>query len=487
MAGIITARYDRATKGISIGQLDQFMDWMINQQSGEIAPQDALTIALSFRAVDLIAGAVSRMPYGIYRGETEVTDKYTPRYWADLNYKLCMSYVLFNEAYCLKESNQFGANEQWRFLVSPAMKIKTHPVTNQLTGFEYNNQPIPDYEKTLLWWWWPNILAEVGPGSGPTNAALDDLALVNYLTEFATAYFQRGGFPVTLLQMEGPISPDEQEKVESWWNSLIAGVKRAFRAVLVTNKIKPTQIGSSIKDTTAPELYEQSARNVAIAYGIPLSLLMSDAANYATALEDHVRFYTETVIPIYNRMAEVWNERVFEPQGVELICQSEELEVMQQYEIQKATALVELVGGPVLTQDEAREIMGYEPIENTAPPAQEAPQDAPAVEDDIVDDTIEIDAAAKDWTRFERKAHNALSAGKSAAVSFASDVLLAVDVDATTKRLAGCATHDDIAATFAQARRGGFKAGGDALLAEAVAQLKRANDLLESGTTSSDN
>jgi HK97 family phage portal protein len=423
MAGLISARID-ARKNISLGDLDAFMDYVVNQSNGELGAAGLVKIALSFRALDMIAGAVSRMPLHIWRGDEDVTKAELPRYWADLQYRLCESYLLFNAAYALKENNVYGANVKWRFLVTPAMTIKTDPVSGALTGFTYNNQPIDNYEKKLLWWWWPNILAEVGPGSGPTNAALSDAALIKYLTEFATAYFQRGGFPVTLLQLGGPITQTEQEKIESWWNSMIAGVKRAFRAVLITNKITTTQIGSNIKDTIAPDLYQQSAHNVAIAYGIPISMLMSDAANYATAQQDVVTFYENTAIPIAERMIEVWNERVFEPQGLTIMLAPEELEAMQAAELQKAQALSSLVGGPILTRAEARAMLGYEEEEEPTTPESDT------VEDEQADEAIDIEGKrlADEREKMKSKARRCLKEGKP--FKFQSDLIPLADIEA---------------------------------------------------------
>lgn len=442
MSGLISAQYNSATKNISVGQLDEFMDYVAMQSGGgTVAASEMLKIAMSFRALDLIAGAVSRMPLCIYRGEEDVTEIELPRYWSDLMYRLTESYLLFNAAYCLKESNGYGANVQWRFLVSPAMQYKTDPVTGKLTGFVYSGTPIPDYEKSLLWWWWPNVLAEVGPGSGPTNAALNDATLIKYLTEFAMSYFQRGGFPVTLLQLGGPITQQEQEKIESWWNSMIAGVKRAFRAVLITNKITTTQIGSNIKDTIAPELYDQSARNVAIAYGIPISILMSDAANYATALEDHVKFYTETAIPITERMIEVWNERVFEPQGLTIEAEPEQLEIMQQYELQKAQTLSALVGGPIMTRAEARALLGYEDepeeVENAAPESTTEPTTTDEAQED---EAIEMEGKriTAERDKLKRKARKCLREGKP--LRFESDIIGAADIEAVK----ACTTAEQI-------------------------------------------
>ena len=446
MAGLYSVAYDTKSVTPSLTQLDDFLDWVAPERGGgTLKPRDLLTIALSFRAIDIIAGAVSRMPFGVFRGDTDVTEEATPRYWKDLNYKLCASLLVFNAAYCLKETNTFGHNTRWRFLVAPNMRPDIDLVTGKLTGFHYGSQAIDDYEKSLLWWWWPNILAEVGPGTGPVNAALGDATLIKYLTDFASAYFLRGGFPVTLLFQDGPINPKDQDRLESFWNALVAGAKRAFRFILLSRKLTVEKIGSSIKETIAPELYDQSARNVAIAFGIPLSVLMSDAANYATALEDHVRLYSETVLPIYDRIAEVWNERVYEPQGLILKPLPRRLEVMQQNELQKAQALSQLVGGKaIMTVDEARAMLEMEPMLIEAAPVAPPVAVAPDRDDTIAEDG----AAEKDWQRFERKARNALVAGKSASVTFASDVLLASEVDTTRARLRMCRTPEDIKAVF---------------------------------------
>jgi hypothetical protein len=270
------------------------------------------------------------------------------------------------------------------------------------------------------------------------NAALQDIGLASSLTHFAEAYFSRGGFPLTILSTEGVIS--EPEKVLSWWNAMVRGARQAFKAILLTNKITPTVIGSNIKDTIAPELYSQAAHNVAIAFGIPLSLLLSDAANYATALGDHVRFYTETVIPLAERIFEQWNERVYEPQGLEIECDPSQLEIMQAYQLEQAAAVSAVVGGPVLTRAEGRQILGWEDDgEDTEQPAQpvaaqpDTPEPVTAQPDETQDDAIETERKA-----LRRYAHNRLRDGKPFA--FRSDVIGLPEIEA----IKACTTHDAI-------------------------------------------
>ena len=475
MAGLYTLS-GNSVKNMSIGQLDQFMDEAVNANAGKMTPIQSLTVPLAFRAVDMIAGAVARMPYYIEDdAENDVTDDNTPRYWSELMYKLTASLLLFNGAYCLKESNQFGLNARYRFLPSPLVRWDTNK--GEITKFEYCVDgvwhPIPNFQRSLLWWWWPNLTSEVGPGVGPMNAALSDIGLASSLTHFAESYFARGGFPLTILSTEGNIQ--EPEKVLSWWNAMVRGARQAFKAILLTNKITPTVIGSNIKDTIAPELYQQAAHNVAIAFGIPLSLLLSDAANYATALGDHVRFYTETIIPLAERVFEQWNERVYEPQGLEIEADPSQLEIMQAYQLETAAAVVAVVGKPVLTVDEGREILGYDPIgddaledaqpEQTAQPvaATTAPQAAQPGE--MQDDAIETERKA-----LRRYAHNRLRDGKPFA--FKSDVIGLPEIEAVK----ALTTHDEIDAVVLDgAMHYDIKALTDAIIL-ATAELKAATN-----------
>lgn len=382
MAGLYTISRD-SMKTISIGELDKLMDLAVSTNSGEMTPTQAMTVPLCFRAIDMIAGAVSRMPYYIEdQAENDVTEDNTPRYWAELMYKLAASLLLYDSAYCLKEANAFGIDALYRFLPSPLVDYKLNPATNDIAFFTYQSgaktEIITDYNKRLMYWWWPNLQSEVGPGKGPRNAAMGDVGLAWNLTKFAEMYFKRGGFPLTILSVEGNV-PD-QDKILSWWNSMIAGVRRAFRAILLTNKIKPNVIGSNIKDTIAPELYDQAATNVAIAFGIPISKFI-DSLKYGNAtIENDFTFLTDTIVPLASRIYEQWNERVYEPQGLKIEIWPEKLEAFQSYQLKQAAAVVPLVGGPVLNTKEGRELLGYEaPAEKAKGTADQTEESAQKV------------------------------------------------------------------------------------------------------------
>lgn len=449
MAGLISMTGGNL-KTMSIGTLDELMDAAVEQQGGDITPAQAYATPLIFRAVDLIAGAVSRLPYYIEDGaENDKTEDATPRYFTQLQYKLAASLLLYNAAYALPERNRYGVMS-FRFLPTPLVTYQINPLTNKIDYFEYRNgtqaqRLAPD---EIMYWWWPNLNAEVGPGVGPINAALGDAGLARSLTQFADAFFKRGGFPITVMHQTGIVSPDDQQKIISWWNSMISGVKRAFRAVFISDKITFDQIGSNIKDTVAPDLYQQAAHNISIAYGVPLTLLLSDASNYATALSDRVGFYTETVIPQAERIFEVWNERVYEPQGLTIKADPSQLEIMQSYQLEQAAAVQALVGKPLLSVNEGRAMLGYD----DKPEDEETPEQPPAATDaDTAETDNEMaerdDAIEDERGRLKRYAHKRL--GDNKPFAFRSDIIGTDEIDAVK----ACRTHAEIDAVKLSATR----------------------------------
>lgn len=444
MAGLISITRD-GKKNMSIGELDRLMDEAIGINAGKMTPIQAAVVPVAYKAIRKISGAVSRMPYYIENEqEADVTEDNTPRYWKTLNSKIASSLLKWGAAYCLKETNQYGLNTRWRFL--PAPFVRYHLDGNdEIDYFEYSNggkvDRIYDFNKRLLWWWWPNDESEIGPGAWPLYSAMRDIGLADNLTMFAESYFARGGFPLTILSTEGNIS--EPEKVLSWWNAMIRGARQAFRAILLTNKITPTVIGTPMNETISPELYDQAIRNVGLAFDIPITLLMSDAANYATSLQDHIEFYTDNVIPMTDLIFEVWNERVYNPIGLNIETDPSQLEIMQAYQLETAAAVVAVVGKPVLTVDEGREILGYDPMGDDAldepqeaqPVAEQpaTPEPVTAQPDESQDDAIETERKA-----LRRYAHNRLRDGKPFA--FRSDVIGLPEIDAVK----AMTTHDAI-------------------------------------------
>jgi hypothetical protein len=103
---------------------------------------------------------------------------------------------------------------------------------------------------------------------------------------------------------------------------------------------------------------------------------------------------------------------------------------MQSYQLQQAASVMALVGKPILTLDEGREMLGYEPIgkDSVEPPTPDTTSTAPAtpaIDDAPAQDAQPADehddAIANERKRLKRYAHNRITDGKP--FKFTSDVI----------------------------------------------------------------
>jgi hypothetical protein len=98
---------------------------------------------------------------------------------------------------------------------------------------------------------------------------------------------------------------------------------------------------------------------VALALGIPQTILFANSANYATSQSDQLNFYNTTIVPRCEFISATLNEQVLEPMGYSLEFSPESLDIYQQDESERSQALAQLTGAgvPLLM---AMDILGYE-------------------------------------------------------------------------------------------------------------------------------
>jgi hypothetical protein len=115
-----------------------------------------------------------------------------------------------------------------------------------------------------------------------------------------------------------------------------------------------------------------------------VSLLLSNASNFAVAQQDDLHFYEKTVKPLAGLLEEALNRQLFERYGVALRLHPERLEVFQRLEAEKVAALSTMYADGALGTGEYRVQMNLpeelppdaEPRRTPAPAPQQAVGDA---------------------------------------------------------------------------------------------------------------
>lgn len=415
-----------------------------------------------YRAVDLRAKAVAKVPLALYKGngKTDVStrDQYAPivTLLRTLFYQSEASLCLYARNYWIIERNAAGLNPTPRWLLPTTIEPQ-YSVQAGLTGWKrhINGKHTTIPLDQLIYHWMPSFTSELGPGIAPAQVALKAAGVLHSLDVFVAGFFERGAIRATLLQIDGKAHQAEKDKLEAWWKRMLGGAKKAYETVAISAAVKPIVIGDGLKETINKSLTDQERENVATALGVPHSLLFSNASTFATAQQDWLNLYDQTVIPECQLLEGPINERWLKPLGLRLEFLPNKLEVYQASELTKAEAIMKLVGRPVLSVDEGREMLGYAPDESAQPAVADPATDPTA--DPTTDPTATTDDApdpneqkAIDRERWQRKALKRLQAGKSPAVSFDSDWLNDDEAARISQALATATTAAEVKAAFTQ-------------------------------------
>jgi hypothetical protein len=247
--------------------------------------------------------------------------------------------------------------------IPSTIKPYTHPVTQQVEYIErtigtaterYNlkgKQIQGDTGAHLVYMWWTDHTSEILPSENTIARAIQNSAEeVLYTDNWIKHYFKRGGIRPTLVAMKGLIDPTAKEQKEESWSKWLMQLGRdTWRKVRMYNAeaidIKP--FGDGIGDLKDNKVYEQALANIAMGTGIPLSLLLANSANYATASVEERQWYKSKIAPLCRWLAYNYNEQIFHPMfNQHLIFKTESVDAQQEEEsarMDSATKFLDLL------------------------------------------------------------------------------------------------------------------------------------------------
>lgn len=322
-----------------------------------------------YRAVEIRANTMAAMPYVWTNDRGDETDK-TP----DLPFAVSVPALLntiegwltlYGAAYLWKGLNPFGIPKELRPLHPTSIKPDISR-TDGLRGFKRaaGDGSMDMTLDELAYIWLPSRDVEVGPGYAPVNAALHAAGVVGGMDGLLKMFLDNGIISPTVITVDGNAAAQEIEKLETWVQRALGGVKNAFRAIGLRSGVSVHQLATVMPDKLAMrELDEVQREKIATALGVPHSLLFSNAANYATAETDMLSFYEMTIKPDAELIEAALNEQVFARTRWTLKLKPEQIEVYQERETRKAYRVGDLYRSGIVTLNEVRLALGFERVE----------------------------------------------------------------------------------------------------------------------------
>jgi hypothetical protein len=367
-----------AVKATSI---EQWLKFWKEQKQNHLAVDAAYIYVPWFRtAVNRIASAVQGVPFGVYRGGERVAqedDFIEVGVFGDVELHLR---GLFNGLganlqmygrghYQLRETVLGGGRVE---LVGAKLIDYRRDANWNITHVEYRRggywevHPIGaglmdendggDYGMPHVW-----LISRVRdgePDSAPGLAALKAAGMLDSMAEFGKNAMDAGGAGPTLVTVEnfGVMPPAEQEKTRSWFQRMWK-LTEAFKPLVMDKKFEVNRLGWSPDEISFAELSREKREDIAAAFDIPMSILMGNAANYATAQIDLLNFYEFKVIPLWGLIADQVNPQLHDAFGVELRPEPNRLDVYQEAEARKSRHYLAWVDRGVIGVNEARRFM----------------------------------------------------------------------------------------------------------------------------------
>lgn len=436
-------------------------------RSGKLySPADAYRmVPMLYRAVNLRADALSSVPFQLTRNGEPVEWPWQmnlPQLIKDTERSL----LIFGAAYWLRVVkgrtltgfiSLNAANTTWFFDQSKADIYEPYrgmTWSQTLNGRLYGPWTMDE----IVYFREPSFVEDVGPGLAPAAVALQHAQLSHYLTAFATAFFQGGAQPVTVMNLPEYTDTAEVERFSADINAKAGGgIMNAFKYLFLRSPdLKVTQLTPNIDTMQMPELSERTITAVAATLGVPRTMLEASAANYATADSDRQSFWRETIVPRLNMYEAVINSQLLNPLKYEFKFNPEMMDVFQTDEAARASSFLQYVQGGIPARSAAM-LLGidnleeYWPAEVAPAPTPDAPNEPTQSEEpalttpEVVEIPADAEAKTAEWALLSKKVERRIKSGRDPRTSFDSALISADEVTAVMARCYKGMTVADLA------------------------------------------
>jgi len=210
-------------------------------------------------------------------------------------------------------------------------------------------------------------------GLSPIQAASFDIDQHNMAAKHNLSLLMNGARPSGAVifkpkdesGMSLQLSDSQRQQLMSDLNMRFSGSQNAGRPMLLEGDFDWKEMGLSPKDMDFLELKNMSARDIALCFGVPSQLVgVPDSQTYNNVSEARLALYEDTIIPLIRRVESDMNEWLAPRFGDDISIRYDIDSIPAMAERRKKTYenVVTAVREGIISRNEARERLGYEPI-----------------------------------------------------------------------------------------------------------------------------
>lgn len=309
------------------------------------------SVAFLYRCIDVRAAALAGVPWSVVRGESEVWNSEEPQPPTGTQYewladvpallpRIEEALSIGSEAFAERLQTRGGQTLGLKWLTPSSMTPKWDESAG-LVGFERTlgkGRKLMMAVEDVLYIWLQGM-HETKPKTSPVQAAMQAAGVLDSAGKFATQFFERGAIKASILAVPATTQRRDKEELESWFQRAMTGLSKAWSSKAINaDAVEVIPVGEGLESLSNAVLTTSMREDIATAMGVPHSMVLSNAANYATAEADRLNLYDTTIIPQCTIIEQALNEQLFEPVGLRFQFKPQELSLYQEDEEQRASA-----------------------------------------------------------------------------------------------------------------------------------------------------
>jgi HK97 family phage portal protein len=361
----------------------------------ELSKEGYAKNVIAFRCVNLIAGAVSRLPLCLYQrtkdGAQEIDDHPVLQLFRNPSPMITRTELLYSfVAYNLIKGDGFlevvtngkapvflYSHRPDRFVIMPGSNGMPSAYVVEVGGVKREFPVSVVGKSSIIHRKRFNPLSD-WYGMSPLEAASYEIDQINEANNWNYALLKNSAQPSGVLQLTpsqystGVMSAEQRAELKRMLDEQFTGSKNNGRPMVLEGGLEWKAAAWSHKEMDFLENKKVSKGDVALVFGVPSQLVgISDSQTFANYEQANLSFYTDTVLPEADSVCEILNHRLLPLYpGAERMYFAVDRDQVDALAPMREK-LWERAKSSFLTPNEARELVGYGRYDgdNTAEPA----------------------------------------------------------------------------------------------------------------------
>lgn len=189
--------------------------------------------------------------------------------------------------------------------------------------------------------------------------------IVNYGLEWNKSLLRNSGTPSGYLKTKSKLDDNQYNRLKEFASRVFAGRNNAGRVQVLSGDLEWQETSKTPRDMDFKESLSKADMYIAMTYGVPLPLISNDAATFNNVELAQEKLYEDTIIPFLDEFLNTLNNYLlpkFDETKYKIAYKLDDVPALEAKRARKFERITKAVDSGIISRDEAREAMDYEPM-----------------------------------------------------------------------------------------------------------------------------